>query len=402
MTVEHPTAAAERPRHASSSPAGWIRPPRLRTIADEGERRASWLELFFDLVFVVAIAKLSHELVLDPDLGGFLRFLALFVPVFVAWQGFSFYADRFDSDDLPFRLALLAGMLAIATLAVLIPDVWHGHRTTGFALSYIALRAIMIALYARTYFSEPAARPLVVRYGTGYSVAVAIWLVSLLLPEPARYYLWAVALLVDLAMPPTSIPIHRIVPVSSEHVPERWGLFTLIVLGESVVAVALGGASGEYDTDSSILAVLGFIVVAGLWWAYFDGHEGVELDSAPAPLIYSYAHLPLLAGLGAVSAGVDLLIEEAGHDHLSAGAAVALGGGSALFLLALVAAHSVTRVAAWHAAMPARLVAAALCIGLAVVGGELSPLVVAIVLVVILVALAAYEGSRLRGGIATC
>ena len=165
--MEHPTASGERPRPATYAPGGWLRPPRLRTLEHDGERHASWLELFFDLVFVVAIAKLSHELVLDHDLGGFLRFLALFVPVFVAWQGFSFYADRFDSDDLPFRLALFAGMLAIATLAVLVPDVWHGHSTTGFALSYVALRAIMIALYARAYVAEPAARPLVVRYGTG-------------------------------------------------------------------------------------------------------------------------------------------------------------------------------------------------------------------------------------------
>src|SRR5215210_9160600 len=145
----------------SRSAQPWLRPPRLRTLADvdaEEERHASWLELFFDLLFVVAIAELSHELVVNHTLSGFVVFGALFVPVFVAWQGFSFYADRFDSDDLPFRLALFAGMLAIATLAVLIPDVWHGHRTTGFALSYVALRAIMIALYARTYFAEPAAR----------------------------------------------------------------------------------------------------------------------------------------------------------------------------------------------------------------------------------------------------
>src|SRR5712691_13158643 len=94
--------------------ARWLQPPRLRTLAVEGERRASWLELFFDLVFVVAITELSRLLVLDHSAGGFLRFAALFVPVFVAWQGYMAYATRFDTDDLGFRLAYFAAMLAIA------------------------------------------------------------------------------------------------------------------------------------------------------------------------------------------------------------------------------------------------------------------------------------------------
>src|ERR687887_1451360 len=97
----------------------WLVPPRLRTAADRHEeRRATWLELFFDLVFVVAITELSHALVVDHSLGGFLRFAGLFVPVYVAWQGYSFYADRFDTDDLVLRAAFFAAMLAIAAMAV--------------------------------------------------------------------------------------------------------------------------------------------------------------------------------------------------------------------------------------------------------------------------------------------
>src|SRR5437868_11344617 len=82
----------------------WIVPPRLLTVGEAGERHASWLELFFDLIFVVAITELSHELVLDHSAAGFLRFAALFIPVFVAWQGYMAYATRFDTDDLLFRL----------------------------------------------------------------------------------------------------------------------------------------------------------------------------------------------------------------------------------------------------------------------------------------------------------
>jgi low temperature requirement protein LtrA len=113
----------------------WLRPPRLRTLSDvEEERHASWLELFFDLVFVVAIVELSHELVVNHTLNGFASFAALFVPVFVAWQGFSFYADRFDTDDVFFRVCMLAAMLAVAALAIQIPGVAHGESSAGLPL----------------------------------------------------------------------------------------------------------------------------------------------------------------------------------------------------------------------------------------------------------------------------
>src|SRR6266498_5505596 len=131
--------------------ARWFVPPRLRTLADEGERHASWLELFFDLVFVVAITELSHELVLDHSAGGFLRFAALFIPVYVAWQGYMAYATRFDTDDLAFRLAYFGAMLAIAAMAVLIDDVARGVNSAGFAVAYIVLRSLMLGLYGRAW-----------------------------------------------------------------------------------------------------------------------------------------------------------------------------------------------------------------------------------------------------------
>src|SRR5919198_4164239 len=111
-----------RRRDAVAARPHWFEPPRLRTLADEGERHASWLELFFDLVFVVAITELSRVLVEDHSALGFVRFAALFVPVFVAWQGYMAYATRFDTDDLGFRVAYFAAMLAIVAMAVQIHD----------------------------------------------------------------------------------------------------------------------------------------------------------------------------------------------------------------------------------------------------------------------------------------
>ena len=123
--------------------------PRLLTLAPEVDRRASWLELFFDLVFVVAITELSQFLVEDHSAGGFVRFAALFVPVWVAWQGYMAYATRFDTDDLGFRLAYFGAMLAIAAMAVLIGDVAHGKNSAAFAVAYVVLRSIMLVLYWR-------------------------------------------------------------------------------------------------------------------------------------------------------------------------------------------------------------------------------------------------------------
>ena len=408
--MPYPTAAHE-PTDASVAPpdltgpsrfggGAWVRTPQLRTLdEDDHDRHATSLELFFDLVFVVAIAQLSHELVLDHGVGGFARLAGLFVPVYVAWQGFSMYADRFDTDDVLFRFAMFAAMLAIAAMAILIPDVWHGHRTAAFALSYVALRSIMLALFVRAYRAVPRARPLLRRYGIGYGGAVGLWVLSLAVPEPARYALWGIGLVVDLSLPPLSTRLHRAIPTGGRHVPERWGLFTLIALGESVVAVALGSSEAEFDRASSVAAALGFLVVAALWWLYFDGFEGVTLQGgSPTPVFYSYAHLPLLIGLGSVSAGISLLIEQAGEDHLETGAAVALLGGTALYVLALLVAHSLTLRAAWRAGLRHKGAAVAVLGAILLASRLLPPIATVAALLAVLIALGASQGIYVRSG----
>ena len=176
----------------------WLQPPRLLTLAGDEDRHASWLELFFDLVFVVAIAQLSHYLVVDHSAKGFVLFAALFMPVFVAWQGYMAYATRFDTDDLAFRLSYFGAMLGIAAMAVLVDDVAHGDNSAAFALAYVFLRCIMLGLYARAWRAVPEARPLIRFYGTGYALGVALWIVSLAVPTPWRYALWIVAQIVEL------------------------------------------------------------------------------------------------------------------------------------------------------------------------------------------------------------
>jgi low temperature requirement protein LtrA len=366
----------------------WFVPPRLQTLGESGRRHATWLELFFDLVFVVAIAELSHQLVLDHSVGGYLRFIALFIPVFIAWQGFSFYADRFDTDDLAFRMVIFVAMLAIAAMAVLIGDVARGHNSAAFVLAYVTLRSLLVGLYARAYRAVPQARHLIRLYGVGYAIGALIWLASLTVPTPARYVVWGVAMAFELSLPPMSLRFRRRVPTSASHVPERWALFTLIVIGESVVAVALETAGARWQLSSSAAAVIGFAVVVGCWWMYFDRQAAVVLRrSAPAVMIYSYAHLPLLMGLAAMSAGVRMLIERAGSDHLEFGAGAALLGGVMLYLVSLIATRLVTVVGPHRRGLLLKLSALLLMAALLALTVVLPPLLPAAGLALVLASL---------------
>jgi low temperature requirement protein LtrA len=352
----------------------WLVPPRLLTATGGAEeRRASWLELFFDLVFVVAITVLAHVLVDDHSAAGFLRFAGLFIPVYVAWQGYMAYATRFDTDDLAFRLAYFGAMLAIAAMAVLIDDVARGVNSAGFAIAYAILRSIMLSLYWRAWRAVPEARPLIRFYGSGYALGVAIWLASLAVDTPARYAVWAIALTIELSLPPLSTQLHRRIPTSASHLPERWALFTLIVLGESVVAVGLETADADWHVSSAVSAVLGFAAVAAIWWLYFDRQLPVLRGGLTTVVIYSYAHLPLLMGLAAMSAGIRMLIDGAGQDHLGVGSSAALVGGAVVFLLALVATRSVTVAGPRRVGVSLKLAAAAVVLALFLANGRCRP-----------------------------
>ncbi len=376
----------------------WLAPPRLRTVADEGERHASWLELFFDVVFVVAVTELSEQLVVDHSAAGFLRFAALFIPVYVAWQGYMAYATRFDTDDLLFRVAYFAAMLAIAAMAVLIDDVAAGVHTAEFAIAYVVLRSFMLALYARAWFAVPEARPLIRFYGTGYGLGVAIWLASLAFETPYRYVLWGIAQVLELSLPPLSTRLHQRIPTSASHLPERWALFTLIVLGESVVAVAIATGDANWHFESATAAVLGFAAVAGIWWLYFDRQASVLRGSTMSVVVYSYAHIPLLIGLAAMSAGLRLLIERAGDDHLGTGASAALLGGAALYLVSLVGTRTVTVAGSHRRGVSVKLGASAVILGLLAFESALPPVAIAAGLAGVLIAVVLAERTLIEPG----
>ena len=320
----------------ATSTRRWLRPPQLRTLdADQGERHATWLELFFDLVFVISIAEVVHTLEDYRTLGDFLGTAGLFVAVWWAWVGYTVYADRFDTDDLLHRALVLAGMLAVIAMALSVHDALHG-GAARFALSFVAVRGIVLLLNARARRHAAAARPLLNLYLTAFSIGAALWLVSVFVPDPARYLLWALALVIELSAP--WVGRHQIAkaPIHATHLVERFGLFTLIVLGESVISVAQGAADVDWTAQTVAAALGGFVAVACLWWLYFDRIDDGAIRSVLQGLVWNYAHLPLLAGLVSVAVGVEYAVVEAAGGQLERSTAVALGAGTALYLLATV------------------------------------------------------------------
>src|ERR687886_1419499 len=173
----------------------FLEPPRLRTLASSqaDDRRATWLELFFDLVFVAAVGQLANGLAAEPTAGRFFEFLGLFGPVWWAWMGFTFYANRFDTDDLVYRVLLLCAMFGVAVLATTIPSVFNG-ATEGFPLAYVAVRVALVTLYARASRHVPEARALARSFLGAFSFAVLLWAVSLAVPAPWAYVVWGCAL----------------------------------------------------------------------------------------------------------------------------------------------------------------------------------------------------------------
>ena len=319
-----------------------LEPPRLRT-ADSAreERHATWFELFFDLVFAAALAVLAGSLARDPAAVVFARFLGLFITVVWAWVLFTLYSNRFDTDDLIFRLAKSGAMLAIAAAAVELRLVVEGHGgAAGFAIAYVVLRGLLIALYVRAMLDTTgAARQLSKVYIAGYAATTGLWLASVFVSGPARFGLWAAAMVIDLIIPVRAWATIKEHAVAVSHLTERFGTFFIIILGQSILAAVTGVEGSEATFSSWAVAGLCLLVALCLWWIYFDLADTSVVGRGVLGLIYVYSHFVLLAGVALFGVGSKLAIEQATHEHLSPAARWASAGGIGAFALSLAAVH---------------------------------------------------------------
>ena len=386
-----------------------LRQPLLR-LQEAGERRterhATWTELFFDLVFVVAVAQLAAGLHADVSVSGALKFLGLFAPVWWTWTTYAYVADLFDADEGPFRLVLLGAMLLVGGMAATIPNAFHGH-TNGFVIAYGLLRADLLALYAWAWVTDRRLRRLVGIHLAGFALGGAIWMASLLFSGGARYVVWAIAILVDLATGLVAYLGSEDVPRHRSHMPERFGLFTLIVLGESVIAISTATASASWDFESVVTAALGFVLAAGLWWMYFARFDDSVFDWAfeggiqarRRSFVFGYGHLIVFAALAAVGVGVRLAIEEALGGGAASHAAAVLGVAVASAALALSVIQRAAPASLSNRTLAIRSLLVAAAVASAFLGDVLSaPAVMAVLSGALVIALVAEAVGGEQGG----
>ena len=322
------------------------------------ERRVTWLELFFDLVFVAAVAQVAEPLREHYNFAELARFVPLFLLVWWAWTGRAMFSTRFDTDDRVQRALTLLEMFAIAVMAANARDSLASRSSAGFAAADAGVRVVLLIHYVRASRTGEARR-LAKPHIVGHGAAAALWLVSALAPVPVRVAVWMAAFALDLSTPWASVRHNVHTPPHPAHLPERFGLFTLILLGESVVAVMKGIESQEsWSVTAASSALIGMGVLFAIWWCYFDGvgatrerHVRTRRDAIHLQ-VWSYAHYPLYLGIVIIGVGIQRLVTMATHEPIpQADVAMWLTGGvllAAAMLTIAASAPAQSRAATSH------------------------------------------------------
>ena len=315
-----------------------VRPP---DVNQESNRSATRLELFFDLAFVLFVARCADLLAKDETWAGGLTFAAVLAVGWWAWASTTLYANRFDTDDAVFRLLTLIGMAGVIAMAAGV-DSLGGTDSRWFALAYVLLRVVLVVGYLRAWRHVPDARHTIRPYLFSHAAGAVLWLASVAVPTPARYLLWAVGVAVDLVGPTLAARLKDGLPLHMEHLPERFGLFVILVLGESVAAAVTGVHDGGWTAGVVSTAALAFVAAAALWWSYFDLsggaakrrllEEGHDRTRQGVHDFYVYAHLPVAVSLAAVAVGLEHAILHGSDDHLTSGTRGVLAAGIAGYL----------------------------------------------------------------------
>lgn len=294
-----------------------ITPPRLRTMEQE-ERRATWLELFYDLAFVVGVAVLADRLL--RDLSGVAAFLGYFGLLWWLWASHTYYADRYDTDDLVYRLLAAGQMVAVVVIAAALSGATES--TVAFAWGYAAARWVLVLMYWRAYRFVEETRELVRGYLIGFGLAAAVWTGSALVAQEARVVVWVVALCIDLATPWVMRRQQARVPLDVSHLPERFGLFTILVLGEAITALVAGLAHANWSFPHAATAAMGIGIATSVWWMYFDNTSGSVVRRSAAvrrtwrPTAWIYTHFVLAAALAALGVGLEVAVADAGGEPM--------------------------------------------------------------------------------------
>jgi low temperature requirement protein LtrA len=300
----------------------WLAPMRARR-SDEPHRVSTPLELFFDLCFVVAVAQAAlplHHSVSEDHVGhGVQGYLMVFFAIWWAWMNFTWFASAYDTDDDVYRITTFVQIAGVLVLAAGVQPAFDDNDFRVVTAGYVIMRLALVTQWLRAARSDPQRRPTVVRYAAGIAGVQVLWLLRLLLPAEWQTPTFLLLVVLELAVPawaerarggPTTYHPH--------HIAERYGLFTIIVLGESVASatVAFRGAldeTSEHNVALLRLGVSGLVVVFALWWVYFDRSAHNLLTSLRMSLLWGYGHYFIFASAAAVGAGLAVGVDHATH-----------------------------------------------------------------------------------------
>ena len=337
--------------------------PMRGRLRDEPHRGSTPLELLFDLVFVVAIAHLSTELhngLAAGDVGRTItQYVFVFGAIWWAWIGFTWFASAYDNDDVAYRLAVFVQLTGALVLAAGVPRAFERSDWGIVLAGYVIMRLATVVQWLRVARDDPVRRPTALRYAFGITVIQAAW-VAFILWGPSWFLLGFMGLYVlELLLPVWAENAGR-TPWHPAHIAERYGLFTIIVLGEVILsaslAVALISAEG---LSPELLGVLvgGLLTVFAMWWLYFYRPADDLLTSLQTAFVWGYGHLPLWGAVAAAGAGLALAIEQAaGHGSLNAVAAgYAVAIPVAIYLVCLFVLHGIPRLDRWTEGWPTAL-----------------------------------------------
>jgi len=302
---------------------------------DEPHRSATPLELLFDLCFVVAVAQASsflHHGLAEGAVGhSVLSYLQVFFGIWWAWMNFTWFASAYDCDDVPYRLTTLVQIAGALILAAGIPSAFDDANLAIVTLGYVLMRLAMVTQWLRAARSDPARRRTDLRYALGITITQIGWIARLWLPQEYFAAGFGVLVAAELLVP-VFAERAEVTPWHPRHIAERYGLFTLIVLGESILSATLAieaGVDTGIPADRLVpLVAGGLVIVFAMWWLYFDRSDWELLTSLRRAIFWGYGHYVVFASAAAVGAGLAVAADHATHTgHLSdraAGYAVAV------------------------------------------------------------------------------
>ena len=366
--------------------------------APDSEQRVTPLELFFDLVFVFAFTQVTSLMSADPTWGGILRGMLVLGALWWAWAAYAWLTNTLNPEEGAVRLAVFVVMGAMLIAALAVPEAFDDHGVL-FGVAYLVVRAMHLALYALAGKGDRDLLGAVLRMTPSSTISAVLIIVAGFLDTEPRIALWGIALAVDYG----GVLFGRGAGwrVSPGHFAERHGLIVIIAIGESIVAVGLGAAGVPLSAGIVTASLLGVAVAAALWWTYFDWVAiiservlGQATGAARASLardMYSYLHLPMVAGIVLFALAMKKTLEDV-DDPLKTVPAAALCGGLALYMLA----HVISRYRISRTIGHGRPVAFVLLVACFPLARELPSAGALAVVAALFFGLIAYEAIRYR------